>query len=109
MPGMRIDRVVTRNGDNPAAIGHYYMLSLPDHAEACLFQCLDRALMRDARDFTHASGRHVHFANFHRGRQFPGNLQVFTDDSVADVSKRFFLRDTLRPTARKTGTTHAML
>ena len=49
--GKCVDGVVTRDGEDPRAVGHNDMFALTDYRKSGLFESTDRIEMIDARDF----------------------------------------------------------
>ena len=97
-----VDRVVSWDGDDPLAIGHYDVLrALASEAEPGLLKGTDDPLMGHARNLRHGLNRDVDFPNFVVTDLFRGNRQVLLD-RIRPVGERFLLRCALRPAPGQT-------
>jgi hypothetical protein len=47
---VRVDRVMTWDGDDPLSVRHHNMLAFSDHPESCLLERANRAKVRNPGD-----------------------------------------------------------
>jgi hypothetical protein len=105
--GERVDGIVSRNGDDPDAVGHHDVLALPDDTKAGFLKGPDGVLMVDARNARPVLRGDLDFANdgpFEKGIT-GGQVSL---DRLLDVLERFLLRGALRPAARQSRDRHTV-
>lgn len=83
------------------------VLALPGNQEAGLFECLNRAEMRDSGYLRHALCRNFHFPQVPLPGHLLRHLQVILN-GVPNTRQRFLFCGALRPTAGKSRTGDAV-
>jgi len=69
-----VHRIVARDGDNAAAVGHDDVLALPGNAKASLFKSMDCPTMGHSWDLPHRSDLHLDLAHLCSKHKFLGHL-----------------------------------
>jgi hypothetical protein len=101
----RIHRIMARNRDRPAAIGHNYVPALTDHSESSSLQSLYRLQVMNARQLSHSGRHHFDVASLFALIYLIDSSKII-DNRGFDILQGFFLGVSLRPAAGEFGTTY---
>ena len=94
--GIRVDRVVPGDGEDPRTIGHDDVFAFASNLETSFHERPNSTEMGNSRDASHGLSRDLDFPEVLLTGDFAGHFEVFAD-SIPNVSEGIFFGGPLRP------------